>query len=109
MKVITPMDFGHFIASTRKAKQWSQVQLAQRIGKDQRFVSKLEKDPSSVAFGTVISTLTTLGIKMELNNDANTAGSLGKRQANDRKGTALAGRKNFKKPAIVSSETGDKS
>lgn len=106
MKMITPMDVGHFIASTRKAKQWSQAQLAQKIGKDQRFVSKLENDPSSVAFGTVMAALNALGVKMELNNDASMARPPGKKVANDKQGSTITGRTGNEYVTVVGKESG---
>ncbi len=72
MKIKTPKDVGHYIASTRKALKWSQTDLATKIGKDQRFVSKLENDPTSVSFGTVLMVLNVLNIKTDLTSHATT-------------------------------------
>lgn len=66
MKIKTPKDVGHYIASTRKALKWSQSDLAKKIGKDQRFVSKLENDPASVSFGTVLMVVNVLNINIDL-------------------------------------------
>lgn len=66
MNIKTPKDVGHYIASTRKALKWSQTDLAVKIGKDQRFVSRLENDPSSVSFGTVLVVLNVLNIKTDM-------------------------------------------
>ncbi len=71
MKMTTPNDVGHYIASTRKALRWSQQQLAKKIGKDQRFVSKLENDPSSVAFGTVMAVLKILDVQIDMATGTN--------------------------------------
>lgn len=68
MNIKTPKDVGHHIASTRKALKWSQKELAVKIGKDQRFVSRLENDPSSVSFGTVLMVLNALNINTTMTN-----------------------------------------
>lgn len=68
MNIKTPKDVGHYIASTRKALKWSQTDLAVKIGKDQRFVSRLENDPSSVSFGTVLMVLNVLNINTTMTN-----------------------------------------
>ena len=93
MKMTTPIDVGHFIASIRKEMQWSQAQLAQKIGKDQRFISKLENDPSSVAFGTVMAALNALGVKMDLKNGRCGVTPPSRRDANDKKALAKTSRK----------------
>lgn len=93
MKMTTPIDVGHFIASIRKEMQLSQTQLAQKIGKDQRFISKLENDPSSVAFGTVMATLSALGVKMELKNGTGVVTAPSRKNANDKKALVKTGRK----------------
>lgn len=68
MRIKTPKDVGHYIASTRKALGWSQTDLATKIGKDQRFVSRLENDPTSVSFGTVLMVLNVLNIDIDMTN-----------------------------------------
>lgn len=68
MNIKTPKDVGHYIASTRKALKWSQTDLAVKIGKDQRFVSRLENDPSSVSFGTVLMVLNALNVNTTMTN-----------------------------------------
>jgi len=68
MRIKTPKDVGHYIASTRKALGWSQTDLATKIGKDQRFVSRLENDPTSVSFGTVLMVLNVLNINIDMTN-----------------------------------------
>ncbi|GEA07980.1 hypothetical protein KUL42_27410 [Alteromonas sp. KUL42] len=70
MRIKTPKDVGHYIASTRKALGWSQTDLATKIGKDQRFVSRLENDPTSVAFGTVLMVLNVLNINIDMTNQS---------------------------------------
>lgn len=69
MRIKTPKDVGHYIASTRKALGWSQTDLATKIGKDQRFVSRLENDPTSVSFGTVLMVLNVLNINIDIDID----------------------------------------
>ncbi len=68
MRMKTPKDVGYYIASTRKALKWSQSELAIKIGKDQRFVSKVENDPASVSFGTVLMVLNVLNIHVDLHS-----------------------------------------
>lgn len=68
MNIRTPKDAGHYIASARKALKWTQSDLAVKIGKDQRFVSRLENDPASVSFGTVLMVLNTLNIHTVMTN-----------------------------------------
>jgi len=68
MNIKTPRDVGHYIASTRKALEWSQTDLAVKIGKDQRFVSRLENNPTSVSFGTVLMVLNALNIDTIMTN-----------------------------------------
>lgn len=120
MKMTTPIDVGHYIASTRKALMWSQQQLAKKIGKDQRFVSKLENDPSGVAFGTVIAVLKVLDVQIDMatmadgqrNDDKQSAaiyGRIGRGSANTtavgetptKFNPARGARTGVKKPAIV--------
>lgn len=72
MNIKTPKDVGHYIASTRKALKLSQTDFAKKIGKDQRFVSKLENDPASVSFGTVLMVLNVLNIKIDMFNSVAT-------------------------------------
>ena len=68
MKIKTPKDAGQYIAATRKALKWSQTDLATKIGKDQRFISRLENDPTSVSFGTVLMVLNVLNIYTDMTN-----------------------------------------
>jgi transcriptional regulator with XRE-family HTH domain len=76
MKIKTPRDVGHYIASTRKALKLSQTDLATKIGKDQRFISKLENDPSNVSFGTVMMVLNTLKIDVDMSTLPNPDNSI---------------------------------
>jgi len=68
MKIKTPKDVGHYIAATRKTLKWSQTDLAIKIGKDQRFISRLENDPTSISFGTVLMVLNVLNIYTDMKN-----------------------------------------
>lgn len=68
MRIKTPKDVGYYIASTRKALRWSQSDLAIKIGKDQRFVSKLENAPATVAFSSVLVVLNVLSIDIDLHS-----------------------------------------
>ncbi|AFV87590.1 helix-turn-helix domain-containing protein [Alteromonas sp. DY56-G5] len=68
MKVRTPNDVGSYITSIRKAYKLSQAELAQKIGKDQRFISKLENSPSSISFGTVMMVLNALNIDIDFSS-----------------------------------------
>ncbi len=95
MKIRTPLDIGRLIASIRKTNKISQTQLAQRIGKDQRFVSKLENDPSTVALSTVMTTLVALGIDIDLSTptiDSSTSERKIKKPSNEIQKTSIAKR-----------------
>lgn len=60
MRINVPSDIGSYIATKRRQLGLSQKALADKLGKDQRFVSNLENNAGSVALGTVMSVLNVL-------------------------------------------------
>jgi HTH-type transcriptional regulator/antitoxin HipB len=59
-------DLGALIAQTRKARTYSQQELADIAGVGRRFLSELEGGKATAEIGKVLQVLTALGIDVEL-------------------------------------------
>lgn len=59
-------DLGALIAQTRKARNYSQQELADISGVGRRFLSELEGGKPTAEIGKVLQVLTALGIDVEL-------------------------------------------
>lgn len=60
----SPRMAGHAIRTERKARGWSQTELAKRINVRQATISKLESG-GSVNFATVLAALAALGLELK--------------------------------------------
>ena len=62
-------DLGNIVKKTRKAKNLTQIQLAQLSNVGTRFISDLENGKSTCETDKVLKILLNLGIKLEVNNE----------------------------------------
>lgn len=68
MKINTPMDLSAIIKDSRKAKGWTQADLAKRIGVYQRDISNCETKPEKVSVDMLIKLCASLDLELKVNN-----------------------------------------
>ncbi len=61
-----PVDIGLLVVKVRKARSYSQQELADLAGVGRRFLSELEGGKPTAELGKVLQVLTALGIDVEL-------------------------------------------
>ena len=64
MKVNTPADISPVIRDARKAKGWTQAELAKNIGLFQKDISRIETTPDKVSLITLLNVCSALDIKL---------------------------------------------
>ena len=63
--IVTAENIGFVVRDTRKALGLTQVEIAQRSGCSQRFVSELERGKGTGEFCRVLAVLSSLGISLQ--------------------------------------------
>lgn len=66
MRFTTPRELGLRIRDRRLQLGWSQAGLAERVGMTRQWVIALEKGSSGAALGTVLRTLSELGLVLDV-------------------------------------------
>lgn len=69
MIIKSTKDIGNMVKKTRKAKNLTQIQLAQLSNVGTRFISDLENGKSTCETDKVLKILLNLGIKLEVTNE----------------------------------------
>ncbi len=70
MRITTPGSLGKYIAQRRQEAGYSQMELGKRIGKDQRFISRVETKTSSITFANLMKVMAALDIRFDISNSA---------------------------------------
>jgi transcriptional regulator with XRE-family HTH domain len=74
MKINTPADISPVIRDARKAKGWTQAELAKHVGLFQKDISRIETSPDKVSLISLLNVCSALNIKLstvqENNNTA---------------------------------------
>lgn len=68
MKINTPKDLSAIIKDSRKAKGWTQADLAKRIGVYQRDISNCETKTEKVSVDMLIKLCASLGLALTVGN-----------------------------------------
>lgn len=68
MKINTPKDLSAIIKDSRKAKGWTQADLAKRIGVYQRDISNCETKPEKVSVDMLIKLCASLDLELKVGN-----------------------------------------
>lgn len=68
MKINTPNDLSAIIKDSRKAKGWTQADLAKRIGVYQRDISNCETKPEKVSVNVLIKLCAALDLEFKVGN-----------------------------------------
>lgn len=70
MRITTPGSLGKYIAQRRQKAGYSQMELGKRIGKDQRFISRVETKTSSITFANLMKVMAALDIRFDITSSA---------------------------------------
>lgn len=68
MKINTPRDLSAIIRDSRKAKGWTQADLAKRIGVYQRDISNCETKPEKVSVDMLVKLCASLDLELKVDN-----------------------------------------
>lgn len=68
MKINTSKDLSAIIKDSRKAKGWTQADLAKRIGVYQRDISNCETKPEKVSVNMLIKLCASLGLELKVDS-----------------------------------------
>lgn len=68
MKINTPRDLSAIIKDSRKAKGWTQADLAKRLGVYQRDISNCETKPEKVSVDMLIKLCASLDLELKVDN-----------------------------------------
>ena len=68
MKINTPKDLSAVIKDSRKAKGWTQTDLAKRIGVYQRDISNCETKPEKITVDMLIKLCAALDLEFSIDN-----------------------------------------
>lgn len=68
MKINTPKDLSAVIKDSRKAKGWTQTDLAKRIGVYQRDISNCETKPEKITIDMLIKLCAALDLEFSIDN-----------------------------------------
>ncbi len=68
MKINTPKDLSAIIKDNRKAKGWTQADLAKRIGVYQRDISNCETKPEKISVDMLIKLCASLDLALKVDN-----------------------------------------
>ena len=68
MKINTPKDLSAVIKDSRKAKGWTQTDLAKRIGVYQRDISNCETKPEKITIDMFIKLCAALDLEFSIDN-----------------------------------------
>ncbi|GGW85016.1 XRE family transcriptional regulator [Alteromonas halophila] len=68
MKINTPKDLGAVIRDSRKAKGWTQADLAKHIGVYQRDISNCETRPEKISVDMLIKLCASLDLELKVDN-----------------------------------------
>lgn len=68
MKINTPRDLSAIIRDSRKAKGWTQADLAKRIGVYQRDISNCETKPEKVSVNMLIKLCASLDLELKVDS-----------------------------------------
>lgn len=68
MKINTPKDLSAIIKDRRKAKGWTQADLAKRIGVYQRDISNCETKPEKVSVNMLIKLCASLDLALKVDS-----------------------------------------
>ncbi|MEM7360289.1 MAG: helix-turn-helix domain-containing protein [Pseudomonadota bacterium] len=68
MKINTPKDLSAIIKDSRKAKGWTQADLAKRIGVYQRDISNCETKPEKVSVNMLIKLCASLDLELKVDS-----------------------------------------
>lgn len=68
MKINTSKDLSAIIKDSRKAKGWTQADLAKRIGVYQRDISNCETKPGKVSVDMLIKLCAALDLELKIDN-----------------------------------------
>ena len=64
--IATPSQIGTLLASRRKHLQWSQAELAAKVGLSQNRLSVLEKDSATLTAKQLLALLNALGLELSI-------------------------------------------
>lgn len=70
MRITTPSSLGKYIAQKRQLAGYSQAQLGNLVGKDQRFISRVETKTASITFVNLMKVMTALDIRLDISSDS---------------------------------------
>jgi len=74
----TASQLGQMLRASRKARKWTQAEVASRIGLSQNRLSHLERHPEELGFRQLLAWASTLGLELcvgERGQDAGAAGA----------------------------------
>lgn len=66
MQLRTPNEIGHLVRDRRKARGWTQDQLATRLGVSRLWIVQLEQGKATVQLGLVMRTLNELDVPLQV-------------------------------------------
>ncbi|RUO31088.1 helix-turn-helix domain-containing protein [Aliidiomarina soli] len=72
MRLNTPQDIGAMLRDARKAKSWTQAELASRLGMYQKDVSKAETQPEKLNVAVLLSICAMLDVRLSVGTLGNT-------------------------------------
>jgi HTH-type transcriptional regulator/antitoxin HipB len=79
--VNTDRQLSQLLAGFRKAKGWTQADLASRMGVSQQLISAMERDVTSTTAARLLTALRVLGVRMVLTTESGRSTDEGKTPA----------------------------
>lgn len=70
MNIHTTKELSALVRSSRKAKQWTQAELAEKVGVKPLWISQFENGKDTAQIGLVLRTLRAVGVSLQTSTPA---------------------------------------